>query len=72
MEKTKKYKYKFDDARAIRKSLASIANKVLSGEIEVPKANSVNGLCNTMLGAIRTHEQEQKISELERILEERE
>lgn len=62
---------KLDTPQAVRKALAKIANMLLNGEIEAKVANSIILACNAILSGIRTDEQEKKIAELERILNER-
>lgn len=55
----------------IRKALSRIANMVLNGEIEPKAANTIILSCNAILGAIRTDEQQKKIDELERLVNEK-
>ena len=54
----------------VRRSLNRIANMVLNGEIEPKVANTIILACNAVLGSIRTDEQQKKLDELERILNE--
>lgn len=56
----------------VRRTLARVANMVINDEIDVKKANAVILACNAILGAIRTDEQEKKIDELQKLLEEME
>lgn len=59
---------KLSTPNEIRKALSRIANMVLNDEIEVKSANSIILACNSILGAIRTDEQEKKINELEKLI----
>ena len=52
----------------IRRTLASVANMALNGEIDSKTANTIILACNAVLGSIRTDEQQKKIDELEVIL----
>ena len=63
---------KLDTPDNIRKALAKVANMVYKGEIDTKKANSFILACNAILSGIRTDEQEKKIAELERIINENE
>lgn len=56
----------------VRRTLARVANMVINDEIDVKKANAVILACNAILGAIRTDEQQKKIDELQKLLEEME
>lgn len=47
-----------------------IANMLLNGEIDAKTANAILYAANVTLGAIRTDEQQAKIDELEKIVEE--
>lgn len=65
-----KHALRLDTPENIRRSLERLANMVYKGEIERERANSIAVMCNTILGSIRTDEQEKKIAELEAILRE--
>ena len=54
----------------VRRTLARVANMALNGEIDTKTANTIILACNAILSAIRTDEQQQKIDELERVLDE--
>ena len=54
----------------IKRTLARVANMALNGEIDTKVANTVILACNTILGAIKTDEQQKKIDELEELLNE--
>lgn len=49
-----------------------IANMLLNGEIDAKTANAILYAANVTLGAIRVDEQQAKLDELERIVEEME
>ena len=61
---------KLDTPDNIRKALAKVANMTYKGEIDIKTANSITATCNVILSGIRTDEQEKKITELEKILNE--
>lgn len=69
MADKKKIRLKLDTPSNIRKSLTKVANMVANGEIPAGQANSIVVACNSILGSIRTDEQEKKIKELQKILE---
>ncbi len=54
----------------VRKALSRIANMVLNGELDAKAANTIIYACNVVLGAIRTDEQEKRLDELERLINE--
>lgn len=54
----------------IKRTLARVANMALNGEIDTKVANTVILVCNAILGAIKTDEQQKKIDELEELLNE--
>lgn len=54
----------------VRRALNRVANMVLNGEVDTKKANTIIFACNSILGAIRTDEQQKKIDELEELLNE--
>ena len=66
-----KKRLKLSTATEVRRALNRIANMVLNGEIEAKDANAIMYACNITLGAIRTVEQEQRLNELERLINER-
>ena len=63
---------KLDTPDNIRKALAKVANMTYKGEIDTKTANSITATCNVILSGIRIDDQEKKIAELERILNENE
>ncbi|WP_286944769.1 hypothetical protein [Acetobacterium sp. UBA5834] len=54
----------------VRRALNRVANMALNGEIDTKVANTIILACNAILGSIRTDDQQKKIDELERILDE--
>lgn len=67
---TSRKRLKLDSPQAVRRALSRVANMVLNGEIDSKTANSIILACNAILSGIRTDEQQKKIDELERILNE--
>lgn len=63
-----KNKLKLSTAKEVRQSLATIANKILNDEIDTKKANAFVYVANGILQSIRVDEQEKRIDELEKIL----
>lgn len=57
-------------ATEVRRTLSRVINMVVSGEMDNKTANTIILACNAILSAIRTDEQQKKIDELERILNE--
>jgi len=67
----KKKRLRLSTPEEVRRALARINNMVLNGELAPKEANTLIYGCNTILGAIKTVDYEQKLLELERILAER-
>ena len=63
---------KLDTPDNIRKALAKVANMTYKEEIDTKTANNITATCNVILSGIRVDDQEKKIAELERILNENE
>ena len=61
---------KMNTARETRKAVNRIANMLLNGEIDAKTANAILYAANVTLGAIRSIEQQDKLDELERIVNE--
>ena len=57
-------------SREVRRAVNRIANMLLNGEIDAKTANAILYAANVTLGAIRVDEQQAKLDELERIIEE--
>ena len=54
----------------VRKTLARIANMVINKEVDNKTANTIIIACNAILSAIRIDEQQRKLDELERFIQE--
>ena len=54
----------------VRRTLSRILNMVANGEMESKTANTIILGCDAVLSSIRSDEQEKKIEELNRLLEE--
>lgn len=65
-----KKRLKMNTSREVRRAVNRIANMVLNGELSAKDANALLYACNVCLGAIRVDEQQAKLDELERIVEE--
>lgn len=61
---------KTDTPTEVRRTLNRVMNMVVNGELEPKIANTVIVGCNAVLSSIRTDEQQRKIDELERIVNE--
>lgn len=66
VEQTRKRRkhIKLSTPQEIRRALARIANMMINGD-DPKEANSLTLICNGILSAIRTDEQQKKIDELE-------
>lgn len=65
-----KKRLKMSTPREVRRTVNRINNMVLNGDIDAKTANALLYGCNVCLGAIRTDEQQAKLEELERLVEE--
>lgn len=54
----------------VRRAISRIANMTLNNEIDSKTANTLIYACNAVLGAIRTDDQEKRLREIEKIMEE--
>lgn len=54
----------------IRRTLSRVMNMVANGEIDSKRGNTIILGCNAVLGAIRIDDQQKKIDELEKVLNE--
>lgn len=61
---------KMGTPREVRRSINRIANMLLNGEIDAKTANAILYAANVTLGAIRVDEQQARLDDLERIIEE--
>ena len=65
-----KVRLSFTDNKEIRRSLNRVANMVVNGELDAPRASAIATLCNTILKADKQLEMEKEIEELREIVEE--
>ena len=65
-----KKRLKMTTSREVRRTVNRISNMLLNGEIDPKTANAILYGCNVCLGAIRVDDQQAKLDELERIVEE--
>ena len=63
-------KLKLSTPKEVRKSLATVANMVLNGEIDTKKSNAFVYVCNAIISSIRIDEQQKEIEELKEIVQE--
>lgn len=61
---------KMETPREVRHAVTRVANMVLNGELDAKNANAILYACNVVLGAIRTDEQQARLDELEKMVEE--
>lgn len=61
---------KMSTPREIRRTINRISNMLLNGELDPKTANAILYGCNVCLGAIRTDEQQTRLDELEKLVEE--
>ncbi len=66
-----KIRLKTRTATEVRRTLTRVMNMVANGEMDHKTANTIILGCNAVLSSIRTDDQQRKIDELERILNER-
>ena len=65
-----KKRLKMSNSREVRRAVNRIVNMLLNGEIDAKTANAILYGANVTLGAIRVDEQQQKLDELEKMVEE--
>lgn len=65
-----KKRLKMTTSREVRRTVNRIANMLLNHEIDPRTANAVLYGCNVCLGAIRVDDQQAKLEELEKMVEE--
>lgn len=65
-----KKRLKMTTSREVRRAVNRITNMLLNGEIDPKTANAILYGCNVCLGAIRVDDQQAKLDELEKIVEE--
>lgn len=57
-------------ATEVRRTLSRVVNMVANGEMDNKTANTIILGCNAVLSALRTDEQQKKLDDLERLLNE--
>ena len=65
-----KKRLKMGTSTEVRRAINRVNNMLLNGEIDAKTANALLYGCNVALGAIRIDDQQAKIDELEKIVEE--
>lgn len=65
-----KKRLKLSTPGEVRRAMNRVANMVLNGELAAKDANAILYAANVILGAIRVDEQQKKLDELERLMEE--
>lgn len=65
-----KIRLKTRTATEVRRTLTRVMNMVANGEMDHKTSNTIILGCNAVLSSIRTDDQQRKIDELERILNE--
>lgn len=68
----KRVNLRLNTPKNVRLSLSRIADGVVNGEIDLKTANTLTLICNAILNSIRLDDQEKKIDELARLLEDKE
>lgn len=67
---TKRINLKFRNQTDIKRTLSKVGNMVANGEMDTRRANAITIICNAILSSIRVDEQQHKIEELAKILDE--
>ena len=67
-----KLRLKLKTPEEVRKTLSRVINMSANGEMDTKAANTIINGCNAVLSSIRTDEQQRKIDQLEKLLEEAE
>lgn len=65
-----KIRLKTGSPQEVRRTLTRVMNMVANGEMDSKRGNTLILGCNAVLSSIRVDEQQKKIEELERILNE--
>lgn len=63
-------KIKLSTPAEVRRTLSKIANMLLNNEIDPQRATAITNCCNAVLSCIRLDEQQKRIDELEKLLQE--
>ena len=62
--------FKLSTPAEVRRTLSKIANMLLNNEIDPQRATAITNCCNAVLNCIRIDEQQKKLAELEKLLDE--
>lgn len=65
-----KIRLRLNSPTEVRRALSKVMNMAVNGEIDIKTANCIITGCNVVLSSIRTDDQQKKIDELERIINE--
>ena len=63
-------KIKLSTPAEVRRTLSKIANLLLNNQIDPQRATAIINACNAVLSCIRLDEQQRRIDELEKLLDE--
>lgn len=63
-------KIKLSTPTEVRRTLSKIANLLLNNQIDPQRATAIINACNAVLSCIRIDEQQKKLAELEKLLDE--
>ena len=63
-------KIKLSTPAEVRRTLSKIANLLLNNQIDPQRATAIINACNAVLSCIRLDEQQNRIDELEKLLDE--
>lgn len=63
-------KIKLSTPAEVRRTLSKIANMLLNNQIDPRWATAITNCCNSVLNCIRIDEQQKKLAELEKLLDE--
>ena len=63
-------KIKLSTPAEVRRTLSKNANMLLNNEIDPQRATAITNCCNAVLNCIRIDEQQKKLAELEKLLDE--
>ena len=63
-------KIKLSTPAEVRRTLSKIANMLLNNQIDPQRATAITNCCNSVLNCIRIDEQQKKLAELEKLLDE--
>ena len=64
------FEIKLSTPAEVRRTLSKIANMLLNNQIDPQRATAITNCCNSVLNCIRIDEQQKKLAELEKLLDE--